>query len=76
MAQIRELQERETGVRRVQAAAAVLTCEPIGGAERDCATCTDPIEAERLAAAPGAIRCTFCQEAFERHRRLFPGRAR
>lgn len=38
----------------------------------DCAACADPIEPDRLKANPGARRCLHCQEAFERHQRLFP----
>lgn len=38
----------------------------------DCAACGDPIEPDRLKANPSAKRCLRCQEAFERHQRLFP----
>ncbi|MFD3263347.1 TraR/DksA C4-type zinc finger protein [Phenylobacterium ferrooxidans] len=41
-----------------------------------CADCDDPMEDERLAARPEAIRCLTCQEAHERrlalHARSLP----
>lgn len=36
--------------------------------ERVCMDCYEGIPAERLAAQPDAVRCTFCQEIFERGR--------
>lgn len=33
-----------------------------------CVDCHDEISADRLAAAPGAVRCTPCQAASERRR--------
>lgn len=38
-----------------------------------CVDCDDPIDPDRLQARPAAVRCITCQEALERHRRLFPG---
>lgn len=41
-----------------------------------CPGCDEPIEAERLAARPDAIRCFTCQEAHERHLAQYPGACR
>lgn len=48
--------------RRNQQAVAAGEARP---ALRACVDCDDPIEAERLAVQPGAIRCTHCQRAAE-----------
>ena len=54
---------REVSVRAVQRVARVLEA-PRPSAR--CCDCDDPIERERMEAAPGAQRCLFCQEAHER----------
>ena len=33
----------------------------------DCEGCSEPIDARRLAALPGAIRCVECQQRWEKH---------
>lgn len=48
--------------RRNQLAAAAGEARP---ALKACVDCDDPIEAERLAVHPAAIRCTHCQGAAE-----------
>lgn len=38
-----------------------------------CLDCDEPIDDERLAARPGAVRCITCQEDHERHLAQYPG---
>lgn len=38
-----------------------------------CGDCDEPLDTDRLAARPGAVRCLTCQEAHERRLALFPG---
>lgn len=70
-----DLAQRFEELRRDRALGAVLaqaqalnTSRPA----RTCLDCAEPIEAERLAAAPGARRCFTCQEAVERPRHIQP----
>lgn len=63
-----EAMERALRIGAVQGAAARLDGPP--AAERDCDDCAEPIEPERLKAAPGARRCLCCEEARERQMRL------
>ncbi|MES1977520.1 MAG: TraR/DksA C4-type zinc finger protein [Pseudomonadota bacterium] len=37
-----------------------------GKGQRDCDSCGEPIPRDRRKAMPGAIRCTPCQQTFER----------
>lgn len=65
-----EIRERTAAIGRVQAKAA-----PLGEALRNtCLVCHEPLEAARLAARPGAIRCVDCEETAERRAKLFSGR--
>lgn len=59
--------EREASIRRVR------TCHvvPLPKGDTACRGCGDDIEAERLAAHPGARLCLECQEARERLQCLF-----
>lgn len=41
-----------------------------------CLDCDDPIDADRLAARPSAVRCIICQEAHERRLAQYPGASR
>lgn len=63
-----EAMDRALRIEAVQAVAASLDGPAV--TDRDCDDCQDPIEAARLAAAPGARRCVICEEARERQMRL------
>lgn len=64
-AQRREELQREDGITSARILAA-FNRWPQGPVKRDCLDCEEPIPEERLAAIPGAVRCTTCQEAHER----------
>lgn len=68
MAEATEAMDRDLRINAAQAAAARLDGPPV--TERECDDCADPIEPERLKAAPGARRCLICEEARERQMRL------
>ena len=59
-----EATERALRIEAVRAAAAQLAGDLVD--ERDCESCEDAIDPERLKAVPGARRCVFCEEARER----------
>lgn len=61
-----EQMDRE-GALRVALRAAHTREDPLVIAgERCCLTCEEPIEPERLAASPDAVRCVSCQRKRER----------
>lgn len=67
---VMELRERQAGIGRIQARVA-----PLGSVVRlTCLGCHEPLEAERLAARPGAVRCVDCEELAERRAKLFAPR--
>ncbi|MND22332.1 hypothetical protein D3C80_127080 [compost metagenome] len=68
MAEATEAMDRALRINAAQTAAARLDGPPADA--RDCDDCADPIEPERLKAAPGARRCLCCEEARERQMRL------
>ena len=62
LAQLHEAFRRDLGLRAARADLAGLTSPAAFGL---CEDCTDPIDAERRRALPGARRCLSCQEARE-----------
>jgi phage/conjugal plasmid C-4 type zinc finger TraR family protein len=62
-AQQHETFRREIALRAARAKAQDLSTPSAFGL---CDDCSDPIDAERRRALPGARRCIFCQEAAER----------
>lgn len=69
-ASVLEIRERQAGIGRLQAKVA-----PRGETVRmTCLVCHEPLEAARLAARPGAIRCVDCEEITERRSKLFAKR--
>jgi phage/conjugal plasmid C-4 type zinc finger TraR family protein len=70
LAQRHEQFRRELALRAVRAGAEELATPAAFGL---CDDCSDLIDAERRKALPGARRCLFCQEAFERRLRTHSG---
>lgn len=64
-----EATERRLRIEAVRAAAAGQGGEIVS--RRDCETCDDPIDPDRLRAVPGARQCVFCKEARERRVKAF-----